>query len=122
MSLTKTKTSDRFRPQLETLDTRDVPALLWWSAVAGGAFEVVCDGGIDTVFVSDNGTGSVNNVVINVNGQPLIPQVSVWEVKVSTNGGNDSVTYEMTAPLNGSGWYRELEMELGAGNDYYAGY
>jgi hypothetical protein len=121
----KSRKGDRaaaFRPQLESLSDRLLPSVAPGIPTPGGTWTLNGDGASDTVVIRDNGTGGLNNIRVNVNGVDILPNASIWELRLNMGGGHDTVRYELAQPLTSGGYYHELEIDLGDGWDRFDAY
>jgi hypothetical protein len=117
----RTRCPGSFQPRLEALEDRQLLSVTTTS-LSGGAWVLSGDAASDRVVINDNGTGGVNNITVTVNGIPLSPNASVWKVTLNMNGGDDTVKYNLMQPLQPGGWYHELHVDLGRGNDTFDGF
>src|SRR5262245_20915471 len=113
----------RFRPCLEALQGRDLPAVT--AAFAGGILSVTGTDGPDTIEVrQDNGRISVVGVPIVRDGQNVssVASADVTQIVVAALGGNDRVKVgssgqAITQPTDLDGGAGDDEVEGGAGAD-----
>jgi hypothetical protein len=86
-----------FRPEVESLENR------WCPSVSAGVFfntlVVVGDSAGNTVTISDNGAGGVSATITGSTGSASASGTGITNVLVSTKGGNDSVTFNLTGAL-----------------------
>jgi hypothetical protein len=84
----------RWVPRLEVLDRRLLPSVS--QSLAGGVLTLTSDGAGDTIEIRDNGTAA--GISVSKNGGPFTSFADViTKVEVKGNGGNDAVTYRLTA-------------------------
>jgi hypothetical protein len=102
-----------FVPRVETLEDRRLLAATV-TAAADGTLMIHGGAENDRVRIFDNGTAAVDNVVVDVNGRMMSPEVTVTHIIVKTGSGNDTVTYNLNGPLVAS-TSRNLFVDLGPG-------
>jgi hypothetical protein len=110
------RSSNAFRPQLESLDGRFVPAIIGISQnITTGLAVVTADSGNDAINITDRGIGG-----LTVSGTGLAQAQTldgrINRIVVNTGGGNDAVTYNITGTQRRS---IRVEANLGAGNDRF---
>ena len=104
----------RFAPRLECLDARDLPSVSY--DLQGTLLFVHGDvTAADTITITDNGTATGVSVT-GGGGHDWAAGAVISHVFVDTQGGADTVTYNLTAPLSVN---RLVDVSLGAGNDVY---
>jgi hypothetical protein len=106
-----------FRPHLELLEDRCLPAV-GISIQPGNVLKIVGSNRNDHIQIFDNGTSSVNNVIVAADRTEFIPGVAVSNVVVRTRGGNDNVVYTQTGSL-GRNIARLVNVFLGSGTDRF---
>lgn len=90
--------SNRFSPSLQTLDARDVPAVITVSALPDGSNQVtvIGDNSSEQIFCRDFGNGTVHTFAT---GAGLVVTNNVTQIRIFANGGNDEVRYDLLADL-----------------------
>jgi hypothetical protein len=106
-----------FRPRLEPLEDRCLPAVSF-SIQPGNVLKVVGSNHNDRIQIFDNGTSTVDNVIVVANRTEFIPGVAVSNVVVKTREGNDNVVYTQTGGL-GRNITRAVNVFLGSGTDRF---
>ena len=110
-----------FRPALETLEDRWVPAVT--VTQSGNVIFVVGSNAAEFVTVTDNGSDAAGSISISATGlvvpftSQAVPAGQVITVEVFTSGGNDLVLYNITNNLGIATGGRNLLVSLGKGND-----
>src|SRR5262245_54551858 len=102
----------RFRPHLEPLSDRVVPAAT--VTQSGGTLTVIGTSGADLVIISDNGGTGDRSVVVQTPGRIFRSHGTVRSIRVTTGDGNDRVTYSMEANMTARST-RKLFFDLGPG-------
>jgi hypothetical protein len=106
------KPTRRFVPRLEAFDDRCLPSVTM--LIDGGtSVQVQCDDTADNILVREE-TGVLS---IYDNGSLIFSRSGMSLVEVFTNGGNDTVTYQV-APGD-LAHSQTLRVDLGAGNDTF---
>jgi len=107
-----------FRPQLEVLEDRRVPAC----TVTFGAttLTITGDGAGNILTINDLGTGAAGSITVNCDGVTTANTVAVNSLTISidTQGGPDSVAYNLNGDLL-TGRSRTLTALLGDQNDSF---
>jgi hypothetical protein len=106
-----------FVPRVETLEDRRLLAATV-TATADGTLTIHGGAENDRVRIFDNGTTSVDNVVVAVNGRMMSPDVTVTRIIVKTGAGNDTVTYNLNGALVTAA-SRNLFVDLGPGTNTF---
>jgi hypothetical protein len=70
----------------------------------------------DSIVINDNGTATIGNIQVTVNGRTYTSQFADTSIWVIGNAGNDTVTYNLTGDLIAA---RTVIAQLGAGNDTF---
>jgi hypothetical protein len=108
----------RVVPTLEALEER---SLLACSVVqSAGILTITGDNLSNSVKISDNGTYGFGAVKVQCGAMTKISTMPIREIRVSTGGGNDKVSYTLTGPLVAFG-RRMVRVNLGDGDDQFLG-
>jgi hypothetical protein len=107
-----------FRPQLESLDRRDVPSAV--VTVTGNLLTINCDGAEDTVVLYDDGAGGITGFTHDqFNNHTDISVSGINEIVIGTGDGNDRVAYFLVNDLRAGQQQLLSTVALGAGNDFF---
>ena len=112
--MTLSKQTNRFRPALESLETRTVMASSLQAYLSSGYLYVLGSSAADYISISQSsGKITVRNAQIKVNGklQANVDANSVNKIAIYAYGGNDTVN------LYGSGVTKDAFISGGDGND-----
>src|SRR4029077_7279769 len=101
-----------FRPQLESLDGRLVPAIVSINLGTGVAI-FSGNSANDTITITDRGTGGMTVTSPSL-AQPVSLLPSFTHIVVNGFGGNDTVNYQLTGTQRRS---VTIDANLGTGND-----
>jgi hypothetical protein len=108
----------RFVPRLQFLDERTVPAVTF--ELKGTFLFVTGDAGTNQITITDSGTDAGITVsaftVEDAEEKTYIAPSMITHIFVDVGLGNDTVTYNLTAPLSGN---RLVDAQLGRGSDVY---
>lgn len=90
--------SNRFSPSLQTLDARDVPAVITVSGLPDGSNQVTVfgDASNEQVLIRDFGNGTVHTFAT---GAGLVVANNVTQIRVYADAGHDEVRYDLLADL-----------------------
>src|SRR6188474_2195941 len=91
----------RFVPRLVALDERTLPAVTYSLEVFADDFvilHVTGDAGANEITITDTGTAS--GITVVGDGVPYIATTPITHIMVDTLEGDDTVTYNLTAPLS----------------------
>jgi hypothetical protein len=103
-----------FRPSLETLEDRCVPACL--ISENAGILLILGDNNVNHIDLEDAGGGGAGNVVVACDGQVIKNAGVITGIRVRARGGNDVVTYTQTKSLS-SGQSRNVVIDMGTDHD-----
>ena len=108
------RTRNRFVPRLQAFDDRIVPAVT--AEVLEGTSILMISGDIaaNTITIQDG--GQLGGLVVQGDGQTFSFSEEVHAIIVNTGDDNDTVTYNLTAPLTTT---RSIVVDLGKGNDFF---
>ncbi len=98
----------RFIPAVEGLEAREVPAVQIF--VTDHVLHVLGDGHANVIRIHDNGQGTITVDA----GKEHFTASRIHEVTISTYGGGDRVTYQLTGPLKTT---ESITAMLGRGSD-----
>jgi hypothetical protein len=103
-----------FRARFEDLEQRQCLSVTVSTVDVEGGTELVIigNGDDDTINIADSGAGHVD--VTDGGGGALGSADNVVRIKLASDGGNDTVNYALTAPLDHD---QSLHFHLGQGND-----
>lgn len=108
----------RFIPRLEALDNRSLPSVTIITAgTTGATLQITGDDTANNIVIADDGTGA--GITVDADGQPTWTTpagVTISAVVISTLGGNDTVTYNLTGALTST---RLVSADLGKGADSF---
>jgi len=106
----------RFVPRLECFDARDLPSVSY--DLQGTVLFVHGDAlAADQLAIHDDGTATGVSVTSGDGNNWSNPTAAtITHVLVDTQGGDDMVAYDLSAPLSVN---RLVDVSLGAGNDTY---
>jgi hypothetical protein len=110
-----------FRPVLETLEDRRVPAIT--VTQAGNVIFVIGSNAAEFAQVTDNGSNAAGSISISGTGLAVpflslaVPAGQVIQLQIFTAGGNDLVLYNLTGNLGAATGGRDVLASLGQGND-----
>jgi hypothetical protein len=105
-----------FRPKVEGLEDRWCPATTF--GVNNGTLTITGDAQANHILIRDGGNGTVTGNIVDGN-QPTgrdFAFINVSRIVVSTNGGNDGVTYLQTGDRSSA---MTFVAHLGSGNDVF---
>src|SRR4051812_32715219 len=99
-----------FRPGLEALEDRAVPAVtgnlvgINPAGAAAGATLMLTSTGSEQITIEDNGTGNPGNVrwrgaSDSATGWHSFGNAQIWKIQLTCDGLSDTVTYNMTGNL-----------------------
>jgi hypothetical protein len=103
-----------FRPGLETLEDRCVPACL--ISENAGTLLILGDNNTNHIDIEDAGGSGAGNVVVACDGQVIKNASVITGIRVRARGGNDIVTYTQTKSLS-SGQNRHVVIDMGSDHD-----
>jgi hypothetical protein len=103
-----------FRPRLETLEDRSVPACLISENV--GTLLILGDSTANRIDISDAGGGGAGNVTVACDGQVIKNANIITGIRVRGRAGNDVITYTQTRSLS-SGQNRRVVIDMGTEHD-----
>jgi hypothetical protein len=108
----------RFVPRLEALNDRWLPSVtIVTTGSIGATLQITGDDTANNIVITDDGTGA--GITVNADGQPTWTTpvgMTIAAVVISTLGGDDTVTYNLTGPLTST---RLVSADLGKGNDSF---
>jgi hypothetical protein len=120
MNLFRTQSTRRrgktFTPRLESLEDRSL--LSCGVMVGGNVLTVTGDNGANHVVITDNGTGGPQNIKVQCDGPPQTIFAPIATVLVQTQGGPDSVRYNLPNGLQ-PGVARQVRVDLGDGANLF---
>jgi hypothetical protein len=105
----------RFRPGVETLEDRCVPAVT--PKILGNSLILTGDKGDNTIVLNDTGVNNSLNITGTLDGIAFTSSSFVNNIVINTKGGKDKATYNLTGPLITDS--RSLDVSLGAGDDQF---
>jgi hypothetical protein len=100
--------STRFAPHLESLEAREVPAVLIF--VTDHTLDVIGDGHANIIKIQDNGQGTITVDA----GNEQFTASGIHNVNIATGGGGDRVSYQLTGTLETT---ENITASLGTGSD-----
>jgi hypothetical protein len=103
-----------FRPRLETLEDRSVPACL--ISENAGTLLILGDNNINHIDIQDAGGGGAGNVTVACDGQVISNASVLTGIRVRARGGDDVITYTQTKSLS-SGQSRRVVIDMGTEHD-----
>jgi hypothetical protein len=103
-----------FRPSLEALEDRLVPALILRETNEG--ILIKGDSGNNQIKITDAGTGRRGAITVTCDDKTLTSQGPITAIRVKGLDGDDFVTYSLSRTLT-SGQSRKISIDLGNGND-----
>jgi hypothetical protein len=101
--------TNKTRLGVERLDDREVPACIVTHPTPDTVV-ITGDGGNDTVLIRDNGIGGISG---SATGAGVFSFSGIKNIRVSTNGGNDRVSYTLYRDLL-TGQSRDVVVSLGS--------
>lgn len=104
----------RFVPRLQAFDERCLPSVTAIIVPGSQILQITGDANANTITITDNGTPS--GVTVVGDGQTFTFTQPIAAITVDAQGGDDVVTYNVTAPLTSS---RNIDVNLGTGNDTF---
>ena len=105
----------RFVPRLVALDERTLPAVTFsFDPFIPTMLHVTGDAGANQITITDTGTAA--GITIVGDGETFVAPTSITHIMVDVLDGNDTVTYNLTAPLT---VFRLVDAQLGKGNDLF---
>lgn len=104
--------SRRFIPRLVPLDDRSLPSVTF--TLTGSTLIITGDASANNIVITDDGTTAGISVVGD--GATWVAPSAVSAIVVSTLGGDDAVTYNLTGQLTTT---RLLSADLGKGDDTF---
>lgn len=107
--------SSKVRLSVQALEGREVPACI--VALAGTeTLNITGNNANDTIVVNDNGAGTIWGTATGVAG--VFTYTGIKNINISTNGGLDRVTYNLTRDLQPD-QQRVIDVNLGRGDDTF---
>lgn len=104
----------RFVPRLEAFDERCLPSVTAIIVPNSNILQITGDANANTITITDDGTAS--GVTVVGDGQTFTFTGQIDAIIVDAQGGDDVVTYNLTATLASS---RNIDVHLGTGNDSF---
>ncbi|HTK76921.1 MAG TPA: hypothetical protein VL371_16760 [Gemmataceae bacterium] len=106
-----------FRPRVEGLDDRIVPAVVSIEQdLVSRVATITANDAADNIAISDPGTGGVTVTGTGITGNTVL-DAAIRTIRVSTNGGADTVSYTLAdGNLTRS---IKVDVDLGGGNDRF---
>ena len=108
-----TRTAQRFRPSLETLESRWCPSAAG-IVQTGATLTIQGDGANDAIVVRDNGQGGVTASITLASGTQTFTGTGISAIDINAGGGNDTIDYALTGALRET---ESLMLCLGKGNN-----
>jgi hypothetical protein len=105
-----------FRPRVESLEERAVPTVIsYHEDLTNNVAIITANDAADNIVITDPGNGSATVSGPGITGvKPIDAQIRT--IRVITNGGADSVRYDLTGTTARS---MKLDVDLGSGNDTF---